>query len=101
MSLLLLFTGPPMITLPQHIDIGVSFDLSVLCIVQSYPTPTVAWTRLPHFSPNSYVIDNNLTIIGVTFTNGGAYQCIATNECDRVCGTRSKTVIINVHGMYM
>ena len=87
--------------LATQIDVGVGSDVSVACIVQGYPTPTVQWTRLlgVPLPPNSYVINNNLTIASITFTSGGTYQCTATNECDRVCGTAVVTTTINVHGM--
>ena len=94
--------GPPVITpLATQIDVGIGSDVSVACIVQGYPTPTVQWTRLSGdaLPPNSYTIGNNLTITGITFTSGGTYRCTATNVCDRVCDTVVDTTTINVHGM--
>lgn len=85
-----------------QIDIGVGSDLSIPCIVQGYPTPSIKWTRLSGglgFSPNSYIINNILTFIGITFANGGTYQCTATNKCDRGCGTTSVNTTVFVHGM--
>ena len=88
--------------LATQMDVGVGSDVSVACIVQGYPPPVVQWTRLlgAPLPPNSYNIGSNLTITSITFTSGGTYQCTATNECDRVCGTDNATIMINVHGMY-
>lgn len=88
--------------LAARIDIGVGSDLSIPCITQGYPTPSVKWTRLSgglDLSPNSYVINNALTFNGITFANEGTYQCTATNNCDRVCGTANVNTTIFVHGM--
>ena len=43
--------------LATQIDVGVGSDVSVACIVQGYPPPTVQWTRLlsDPIPPNSYV----------------------------------------------
>lgn len=102
MTLHMLFLGPPVIMpLRTPIDVGVGSNVSIACIVQGYPPPVVQWGRLlgTPLPSNSYVIDNNLTIIGIALSSQGIYQCTATNDCDGVCGTAVVSTTISVHGM--
>lgn len=95
-----LFTGPPVITpLAAQIDVGVSSDVTLPCIVQGYPMPVVQWSRLSGdpLPPYSYVLSNNLTITDITLTGGGTYRCSATNSFN----TAVVDTIIIVHGMYV
>ena len=83
------------------IDVGVGSDVSIVCTAQGYPAPTVQWSRPSGASLplNSYVFNYILTITDIGFTNGGMYQCTASNDCpeDR-CAVVANTTIM-VHGM--
>jgi len=66
---------------PSSVLVEEGQNVSLLCKATGQPNPTVTWHKaFSHFPKGrTAVVDGNLTIMGVTKADGGAYACSAKN----------------------
>ena len=97
-DLLLLFpslAGPMIIVPPQDRDITQGETVLLPCIAQGKPSPTIQWSKTQGQLPNGAVTSLfGLQLFSVSMTDGGTYQCTATNEVTAI----SNFANVVVHG---
>ena len=97
-DLLLFFlstAGPMIIVSPEDRDITQGENVLLPCIAQGKPFPTIQWSKTQGQLPNGAVTSLfGLQLYSVSMTDGGTYQCTATNQVTAISSFAS----VVVHG---
>ena len=86
---------------PEMYDVYLDQRISLPCIIDSYPPPTIVWKKDgQELSPDDDVYvqrEYSLDIAQARVTHSGVYECVATNPAGNV----TRTMTVHVMGRWL